>query len=399
LAQPQEKSSDRITDLPNPELNPMVNPTLGRNLGRWAQVYFTTPPEKREQAVVELLRELEAENGPLPPPPASASIYELPKRPAALEPAACGECGHPSTPGQRFCGMCGSPLLSEQQNGRARAEILPLAATADAGPAKNVPEHPFPTLSLFAEVLEEPASGPSNGNGTSEIQWLRNKNLPFGFASSSRRRLSKYGFALVGVVLLGLLYYYYANSGRPNASQAASRTVPAAIVTAENQGRPTAPEPAPVPTATQPTPSPAVVLATDPPISNSSAVTASRPATPVTRQEGVAAQAVPGKAGTAPPPEPGTPAIDNGSLELATAQDYLTGKNRPRDSAAAATFLWAAVRKENTTAVLLLSELYLAGDGVPKNCDQARVLLTAAAHKQVAQAVTRLRGLERSGCP
>lgn len=298
--------------------------------------------------------------------------------------------------------MCGSPLLSEQQNGRARAEILPLAAAADAGPAKNVPEHPFPTLSLFAEVLEEPASGPSNGNGTSEIQWLRDKNLPLGFASASRRSPSKYGFALVGIVLLGLLYYYYAyyyaNSGRPNASQAASQTVPAAIVTAENHGRPTAPEPKPAPTATQPTPSPAVVLATDPPISNPAAVTASRPAAPVAREDGVAAQAVPGKAGTAPP-EPATPAIDNGSLELATAQDYLTGKNRPRDSAAAATFLWAAVRKENTTAVLLLSELYLAGDGVPKNCDQARVLLTAAAHKQVAQAVTRLRDLERSGCP
>jgi hypothetical protein len=398
LAQPQEKSSDRITDLPNPELNPMVNPTLGRNLGRWAQVYFTTPPEKREQAVVELLRELEAENGPLPPPPASASIYELPKRPAALEPGACGECGHPGTPGQRFCGMCGSPLLSEQQNGRAHAEILPLAATADAGPAMNVPEHPFPTLSLFAEVLEEPASGPSNGNGTSEIQWLRDKNLPFGFASSSRRSLSNYGFALVGVVLLGLLYYYYyANWGRPNASQAASRTVPAAIVTAENRGRPTAPEPAPAPTATQPTPSPAVV-ATNPPISDAAAVPATRPATPVARPEGVAAQAVPGNAGTAAH-EPGTLASDNGSLELATAQDYLTGKNRPRDSAAAATFLWAAVKKENTTAVLLLSSLYLAGDGVPKNCDQARVLLTAAAHKQVAQAVTRLRDLERSGCP
>jgi hypothetical protein len=393
LAQPQEKSSDPISDLPNPELNPMVNPTLGRNLGRWAQVYFTTPPEKREQAVVELLRELEAENGPLPPPPASASIYELPKRPAAREPGACGECGHPGTPGQRFCGMCGSPLLSEQQNGRARVEILPLAATADAGPAKNVPQHPFPTLSLFAEVLEEPASGPCNGNGTSEIQWLRDKDLPLGFASSSRRSLSKYGFALVGIALLGLFYYYYyANSGRPNASQAASRTVPAAIVTGE------APAPAPAPTATQPTPSLAIVLATDPPISNAAAVTASRPATPASRTGGVAAQEVPGKAGTAPH-EPGTPAIDNGSLELATAQSYLTGKSRPRDSAAAATFLWAAVRKENTTAVLLLSELYLAGDGVPKNCDQARILLMAAARKQVPEAVTKLRDLQTSGCP
>src|SRR5205085_7237968 len=45
--------------LPGPELNPMLNPTLGKNLGRWAQVYFTSPPEKREEAVQELLKELE----------------------------------------------------------------------------------------------------------------------------------------------------------------------------------------------------------------------------------------------------------------------------------------------------------------------------------------------------
>lgn len=38
----------------------MLNPLLGRNMGRWAEVYYTNPPEKREQAVLELLRELES---------------------------------------------------------------------------------------------------------------------------------------------------------------------------------------------------------------------------------------------------------------------------------------------------------------------------------------------------
>src|SRR5467141_1322416 len=52
-------ASEGTEQISSSELNPMMNPTLGRNLGRWAQVYFTTPPEKREQAVVELLRELE----------------------------------------------------------------------------------------------------------------------------------------------------------------------------------------------------------------------------------------------------------------------------------------------------------------------------------------------------
>ena len=49
------------TELPNPELILFLNPTLGRHLGRWAQVYFTSPPEKREEAVGELLRELQGQ--------------------------------------------------------------------------------------------------------------------------------------------------------------------------------------------------------------------------------------------------------------------------------------------------------------------------------------------------
>jgi len=393
LAQPQEESHDRVSALPNPELNPMLNPTLGRNLGRWAQVYFTTPLEKREQAVVELLRELEAEAGPLPPSPTPGAIYEVPKRPVALEPGDCAECGHPSSPGQRFCGMCGSPLLSEQQSGTADAEEPPL--TPEAGPAKSVPEPVFPTLSLFAEVLEERSSRPSNGNGTSEVQWLRDRNLAFKAAHGRQWNRAKYGVALVGVVFLGLLYY--ANSRRSNPSQAPPQTVPAATIVAEKPARVSAPGPVPARAANQPMPS-SVVVATDPPVSSSAAATTPRPAVTASRPNSVVVTAVPRKPET-PVPSPAIPRTASGSLELATAQDYLTGKNRPRDSTAAATFLWAAVRKENTTAVLLLSELYLAGDGVPKNCDQARILLTAAARKQVPEAVTKLRDLQASGCP
>ena len=35
--------------LPRPDLNPLVNPLLGEHMGRWAEVYFTSPPEEREQ--------------------------------------------------------------------------------------------------------------------------------------------------------------------------------------------------------------------------------------------------------------------------------------------------------------------------------------------------------------
>ena len=393
MAQPQEKSPARITDLPNPELNPMLNPTLGRNLGRWAHVYFTTPPEKREQAVVELLRELEAEAGVLPASPPSAAIYEVPKRPAALDPGDCTECGHPRSPGQRFCGMCGSPLPSEEQSSTAHAEVPPFPT--EAGPAEKVPEPVFPTLSLFAEVLEETPSRPSNGNGTSEVQWLRDRNLAFKAARSRQWNPAKYGVALVSVVFLVLLYY--ANSRGSHASPPTPQTIPAASDVAESPARMAAPNPAPAPAVTQPTPS-SVVVARNPPVSSGAAATSPRPAGTASRPNSVVVTEVPRKPET-PPTSAALPATASGSLELATAQGYLAGKNRPRDSAAAATFLWAAVRKENTTAVLLLSELYLAGDGVPKNCDQARILLMAAARKQIPEAVTRLRELKTSGCP
>src|SRR5882762_2020397 len=56
LPDPSDKP-DSAT-LPDPNLNPLSNPVLGRHMGRCAEVYFTTPPEKRQEAVQQLLREL-----------------------------------------------------------------------------------------------------------------------------------------------------------------------------------------------------------------------------------------------------------------------------------------------------------------------------------------------------
>jgi hypothetical protein len=42
-------------------LNPLLNPILSKNIGRWAEVYFTNPPEQREAAVQQLIRDLERE--------------------------------------------------------------------------------------------------------------------------------------------------------------------------------------------------------------------------------------------------------------------------------------------------------------------------------------------------
>ncbi len=42
--QPEDES--KTGTLPDPELNPLLNPLLAANMGRWAEVYFTNPPEK-----------------------------------------------------------------------------------------------------------------------------------------------------------------------------------------------------------------------------------------------------------------------------------------------------------------------------------------------------------------
>ena len=56
---PHPTKQSEIDTVPEPELNPVLNPLLAAHMGRWAEVYFTTLPENREQAVSQLLRELE----------------------------------------------------------------------------------------------------------------------------------------------------------------------------------------------------------------------------------------------------------------------------------------------------------------------------------------------------
>ena len=109
------QSQKPLQKLPNPELNPLLNPTLGNNLGRWAQAYFTSPPEKREEAVLDLLHELESEAGSGGATQINSGadpswLHALES--SELNPAlTCAECGHKNAPQQRFCGMCGSRLV------------------------------------------------------------------------------------------------------------------------------------------------------------------------------------------------------------------------------------------------------------------------------------------------
>jgi type II secretory pathway pseudopilin PulG len=404
LPQPQEKTSDAVEKLPNPELNPLLNPTLGRNLGRWAQAYFTTPPEKREQAITELLRELEAER-----PPVDSSQVEPSTPPGwlrrveaeqlVLRSLSCAECGHQNDPQQRYCGMCGSPLSFDEP----LTDAAPLHdSRADVGPVESavepvaapISEHEFGTLSLFASV-DEPRSEPAP-TPISEVHWLQDKNLRAGDAFVPQRSVTTYAVAVLGVLLVAALFYAQSRTQKRSSSTTASASEAIRQPEAQSQqavaGNPssgkqsttltTTPAQNPPPPATSPTPRPSVQPAN---VAQSS----------IPPAKGAAADSV----RNATTGEPESPNPGAGSVELAAAEGFLTGKYGPRDSAEAAKLLWKAVGKENTTAILLLSDLYLAGDGVPKSCDQARLLLSAAARKNVAQAAEKLGDLRRAGCP
>jgi hypothetical protein len=105
---------ERFSD---PRLNPMINPRLGKNLGRWATVYYTSPPEKREQAVLELLRELEIAPTPEEEVKPPALVDEGREEQTATEEVFANQAfRHRGAPQRHFCFLCGSPLQGDKSS-------------------------------------------------------------------------------------------------------------------------------------------------------------------------------------------------------------------------------------------------------------------------------------------
>jgi hypothetical protein len=129
--------------LPEPELNPLLNPLLSAHMGRWAEVYFTTPPERRPQAVSDLVRELRRA-----PPPQSSLVPPVVEKNQEAAPTAepkifsseplrrsapqfvestqtCSECSAENPSQQKFCGMCGALLQSPAHDGESKSSAAP----------------------------------------------------------------------------------------------------------------------------------------------------------------------------------------------------------------------------------------------------------------------------------
>ena len=368
VANPWDKGPEPTDQLPNSELSPLLNPTLGRNLGRWAQVYFTSPPEKREEAVEELLRELENET------PATAASEnrsaEKPAKGARLQPEVlCPGCQHKNEANQRFCGNCGYPL--------------------SAGSAPHV------RGSNEAFAQSPTAALPAPSHTGSDVQWLRDKAL-FSLEESGAPAHRGWKYLIVGLVILLAGFAYLQWAAQPHRAPTPPPSA-AAIPAPTPQPQLRSAEPAQA--AQQPPPEQVPSVGKTPTAQTSIAARENMSERPAETNLTSSAQKHSAVAESAPvfSPQAGAGA-GSGAQELLLAQGYLEGRAGPRDTTEAAKWLWRAVGKQNTGATLLLADLYAHGDGVPRSCDQARLLLVAAVKKGAPQAAQKLRSLESNGC-
>lgn len=379
-----------------PELSPLHNPILAENLDRWARVYAAASPENRTHALQQLLYNLKEEK-------ASKQLSGMHSEDLALTSSvdpieiSCPQCGKIKEHGQKFCGFCGADFSASKSE--------PEATTPQPTPGRSSEPAPYTARELDSlrelsfSTIYDSAESSSNGwrytivtmvillclGAIVYMQWRTqilaewNKIVAPNSASSTTQQ---------------------ANVPAPTptppaplqASQAAN-TPPPAAQSSENPA-PAAPEPANASAAKPPNPSDAQASlgnnskaddnAANAETDDSASVTAVKPAkkpvTPASKRESEDSLA------------------DNGSAELATAQNYLNGTYGNRNTAQAASWLWKAVSKQNPTALVLLSDLYARGDGVSKNCDQARLLLVAAAKKGASDAGPKLSNFERNGC-
>jgi hypothetical protein len=387
--------------LPPQELNPLVNPLLSANMGRWAEVYFTSPPEKREEAIVELLRELQAETSQnqdqlnaIQSDIASHPVNTSSSAAHSLKAVAlvCEACGETNAAEQRFCGSCGAALAEgEAYSDTGRHNSFPSRSTLPAQWQETAPFFPQESAREEARTPVELDKILYRDDGERR-NWLPGDYAPKLIPEYKR---GPYQYRLyIGVVFAALLGYLAYTGWRQTRSWSEnSHPLPKPAPAAETQPAPppTSPVRAKVETGEPSTiaqnPDPARKQDTGNHLEADS------------RTDGENKEPVSKAVLKSPLSAKGSALQENGSQELTVAENYLNGaQGKARDSGEAAKWLWQSVRKGNTAATLLLSDLYLKGDGVLKNCDQARLLLDAASRKGSAGAAERLRNLPAFGC-
>ena len=429
--------SDGPSTLPAPELNPLLNPVLGQHMGRWAEVYFTAPPEKREQAVLELLRVLQGEPEPAGAAP-SAFVPESSTRSAEAQAVRvrCPWCGRENPASHRFCGMCGKSVgetattdrHSDDRHSTDRHSDVHIADLhiTDEEIAHNLDRPAFDGTSelrvpalradldrqdLDRQDLDRRHLDPRDMDRRDMYSRdLDPRDIPardlddeiFHYPPPSHSYGAFLGLALV-VALLAVGYFvwrstYGAQQGHESAqaSPAVAATQPEAQPTTSASVPPTS-DPVPPTVSKSPesgsaSPASPPAAASEGPPENERTGAPSRARKP--------ASAKPARAVAAAEKNPTSySAAGNGAEELTMAQQYLNGSSGQQPNRAeGAKWLWKSVSKHNPEATLLLADLYLRGEGVGKSCDQARILLDAAARQGIKGAGDKLRHLQAFGC-
>lgn len=418
------ESSESSRTLPRAELNPLLNPILAENMGRWAEVYFTSPPEKREEAVLDLLRELEAGSSghesvaPTPAPEPNRRTLIFPpseeiqrevvhrsEAPIHEVMAPCARCGHDNPVNHQFCGMCGFTLNGSGADGSRTDSPYEHHAGEMESVERSVPYEPpreaarEPYREAYGEERYEDdrrqEDSPSDPYDLSIFQGLRERGIShYEEDEPSSPPYRYYIGAVLAVVLVALGYIAWRGGQTSQSSHLASPAPPPPVT----ETTPTSPAPTPTApvaaAANQPGPAEPVASA-----SGGNTASAPQPVTPAPSAN-VAKQNPPTAAVPTPTATVGSqPAQTSGAEDLAMAQRYLSGANgQARDPAQAVKYLWASMGKHNAQARLELADRYLRGDGVQKNCDQARVLLDTAVIQGTKGAGERLRNLQAFGC-
>lgn len=392
----QSEQTTESHSLPLAELNPLINPLLAENMGRWAEVYFTTPPENREQAVLELLRELQADKERRE----AALASELAAQPPLVR---CHNCGHDNPAINRFCGMCGGPMAAEDEH-----EAEPVASPPASGVGQRDIEEPSPQEWSDASPRDEyapPRHELSLFQAYRETDADENYDWSYEPAPSSSSRW--YIGAVLAILILGLGYMAW--RGMQNAQGPHEISAPPPVAAQQPTAGTQAPSPQEetsdgAPAGKAPIQAASAGPSNTAPPAKGAAPESAKAAPEQPQPEAETAKPRPANAEPAAekPQAISKPGVDPdrwGSEELAVAEHYLNGTNgQRRDTSQAAKWLWKSIAKHNGPATLMLADLYLRGDGVPKNCDQARILLDSAARKGIAGAGERLRNLQAFGC-
>ena len=294
-------------------------------MGRWAEVYFTNPPERRDEAVLELVRELEREQSQanaassLAPRPAippgvvqtfSASTTRRQDMQLSFSASTtrrqdmqlCDSCGNENPVTHQFCGMCGAKVRRDPAEAASREDVEPQNhqspyrgfGLVEAGRPELDQSDPDPSNQdrkledrsaegFYAEpdadpeeqrpapVFNTPAAGSDSLSLFQSFRSARAENEDWDYEPQSSSHSRFYIAAILLIVIGGLGYMAWRSSQSTPAYRGASPPPPAPVTEAPQPGPPSSQQAAPSPEQTAVSKNPQPAAAKTPKTENATA--------------------------------------------------------------------------------------------------------------------------------